>query len=127
MLRERIDPTFRIDERAARRYIASRRTLMRPKEAFVRLVYAAGDQMQFDFKDVVAVIGGVRTDLHLFVARLSYSTKWFARCYRTEDRPALFDGLLRSSIAFGSVARESIFDNASTRSRRFSGKLLEVA
>lgn len=83
--------------------------------------------MQFDFKDVVAVIGGVRTDLHLFVARLSYSTKWFARCYRTEDRPALFDGLLRSSIAFGSVARESIFDNASTRSRRFSGKLLEVA
>jgi hypothetical protein len=91
---------------------------MRPKEAFVRLVYAAGDQMQFDFKDVVAVIGGVRIDLHLFVARLSYSTKWFARCYRTEDRPALFDGLLRSSIAFGGVASENIFDNASTAIKR---------
>ncbi len=118
VLRERIDPTFRIGERAARRYIASRRGLMRPKEAFVRLVYAAGDQMQFDFKDVVAVIGGVQIDLHLFVARLSYSTKWFARCYHTEDRPALFDGLLRSCIAFGGVARENIFDNASTAIKR---------
>jgi len=118
IVRERIDPTFRIGERAARRYVASRRTLIRPKEAFVRLVYAAGDQMQFDFKDVVAMIDGVQIDLHLFVARLSYSTKWFARAYRTEDRPALFDGLLRSCIAFGGVPRESVFDNASTAVKR---------
>lgn len=114
IVRERIDSTFRIGERAARKYVASRRRLVRPKEAFVRLVYAPGDQMQFDFKDVVATIDGVRTDLHMFVARLSYSTKWFARCYRTEDRPALFDGLLRSCVSFGGIAREGLFDNAST-------------
>jgi len=52
--------------------------------------------------------------LHMFVARLSYSTKWFARCYRTEDRPALFDGLLEACKAFGGVPREGVFDNAST-------------
>ena len=114
ILRERIDPTFRIGERAARRYVASRRSIARPKEAFIRLVYAPGDQMQFDFKDIVATIAGIRTELHLFVARLSYSTKWFAWCYRTEDRPALFDGLLRACVSFGGVAREGLFDNAST-------------
>lgn len=92
LLRERVDPTFRIGERAARMYVASRRAVIAPKEVFVRLVYAPGGQMQFDFKDVTALIGGVETKLHLFVARLSYSTKWFARCYRTEGRPALFDG-----------------------------------
>jgi len=114
LLRKRVDGSFRVGERAARNYVASRRALIVPKEVFVRLLYAPGDQMQFDFKDVVARIGGVETALHMFVARLSYSTKWFARCYRTEDRPALFDGLLESCKAFGGVPRESVFDNAST-------------
>jgi transposase len=85
-----------------------------PKEAFVRLVYAPADQMQFDFKDVVARIGGVEIALHMFVARLSYSTAFFARCYRTEDRPALFDGVVSSCIRFDGIANEAIFDNATT-------------
>jgi transposase len=118
ILRERVDPTFRIGERAARMYVASRRVVIAPKEVFVRLVYAPGDQMQFDFKDVTALIGDVETKLHLFVARLSYSTKWFARCYRTEDRPALFDGLLEACKSFGGVPREGVFDNASTAVKR---------
>ena len=118
ILRERIDPTFRISERAARVYVALRRARIAPKEVFIRLVYAPGDQMQFDFKDVTAVIGGIETKLHLFVARLSYSTRWFARCYRTEDRPALFDGLLEACKFFGGFPREGIFDNASTAVKR---------
>jgi len=118
ILRERVDPSFRISERAARVYVASRRIVIAPKEVFIRLVYAPGDEMQFDFKDVVALIDGVELKLHLFVARLSYSTKWFARCYRTEDRPALFDGLLEACKAFGGVPREGVFDNASTAVKR---------
>jgi transposase len=52
-----------------------------PSEAFVRLVYEAGGQVQFDFKDVAARIAGKEVGLKLFVARLSYSTAFFARCY----------------------------------------------
>jgi len=118
LLRERIDPAITVSERAVRGYVASRRALVVPKEVFVRLVYAPGDQMQFDFKNVVARIAGTETKLHLFVARLSYSTKWFARCYRTEDRPALFDGLLEACKAFGGVSREGVFDNASSAVKR---------
>jgi transposase len=118
VIRQTIDPTFRASERSIREYVASRRARLVPKEAFVRLVYLPGDQMQLDFKDVVARIDGVETKLHMFVARLSYSTVFFARCYRSEDRPALFDGILSSCERFGGVAGEGVFDNATTAVKR---------
>ena len=118
IIRERYDPTFAIGERAVRMYVAGRRARIVPKEAFVRLAYAPGDQVQFDFKDVVARIAGVDVALHMYVARLSYSTAFFARCYLVEDRPALFDGLVSACVHFGGVAREGVFDNASTAVKR---------
>lgn len=118
IIRTTIDPTFRISERAARVYVASRRSRIISKEAFVRLVYLAGDQMQFDFKEVFAKLSGVEVKLHMFVARLSYSTACFARCYHSEDRPALFDGMVSACVRFGGIPREGIFDNASTAVKR---------
>jgi transposase len=113
VLREE-DPSFILGERAVRVYVARRRVLLHPKEMFIRQVYVPGDQVQYDFKDVRAVIAGDELALHLFTARLSYSTAWFGRCYYTEDRPALFDGILQSSVEFGGVARDGVFDNPRT-------------
>ena len=107
-------PAFTLGERAVRVYVARRRAQLQPREVFIRQVYAPGDQVQYDFKDVTARLNGVDVALHLFTARLSYSTAWFARCYHTEDRPALFDGILRASVEFGGVPRDAIFDNATT-------------
>jgi transposase len=118
IIRTTIDPSFRISARAARVYVASRRVRIVPKEAFVRLVYFPGDQMQIDFKDVFAKIEGIEVKLHMFVARLSYSTAFFARCYRSEDRPALFDGILTACVQFGGIPREGVFDNASSAVKR---------
>lgn len=118
VIRTTLDSTFRISERAARVYVASRRSGIVPKEAFVRLVYLAGDQMQFDFKEVFAKLDGVDVKLHMFVARLSYSTAFFARCYHSEDRPALFDGIVSACVRFGGIPREGIFDNATTAVKR---------
>jgi transposase len=118
VLRETIDPTFSASERSVREYVAARRARIVPKEAFVRLVYSPGDQVQYDFKEVVARIAGIETKLHMFVARLSYSTAFFACCYHSEDRPSLFDGLVSSCVHFGGVAREGLFDNATTAVRR---------
>jgi transposase len=74
--------------------------------------------VQFDFKDVIARIAGVEVALHMYVARFSCSTAFFARCYLSEDRPALFDGLVSACVRFGGVAREGVFDNASTAVKR---------
>jgi len=113
VLREK-QPSFALKERAVRNYIAHRRMLVHPKEVFIRQVYVPGDQTQYDFKDVKAVVDGEEMGLHLFTARLSYSTAWFGRCYRTEDQPALFDGLLRASVEFGGITRDGVFDNPTT-------------
>lgn len=111
VLREK-HPTFSLRERAVRIYVARRRLLMYPKEVFIRQIYVPGDQTQYDFKDVKAIIAGAEVDLHLFTARLSYSTAWFGRCYRTEDQPALFEGFLGAAVEFNGVTRDGVFDNA---------------
>jgi transposase len=113
LLREK-HPSFALGERAVRSYIARQRLLAHPKEVFIRQVYAPGDQTQYDFKDVKAIVAGEQTELHMLTARLSYSTAWFAQCYRTEDQPALFDGFLRAAVEFGGVTRDGVFDNAGT-------------
>ena len=107
-------PTFLLRERAVRTYIARRRRLMYPKEVFIRQVYVPGDQTQYDFKDVKAIIAGEETALHLFTARLSHSTAWFGCCSRTEDQPALFEGILRAAVEFEGVTRDGVFDNPKT-------------
>jgi transposase len=113
VLREKY-PAFVLKERAVRIYVARRRTRMHPKEVFIRQVYVPGDQTQYDFKDIKAIIGGEEIDLHLFTARLSCSTAWFGHCYRTEDQPALFDGFLRAAVEFNGVTRDGVFDNPKT-------------
>jgi transposase len=114
IIQERLDASFRIGERSARQYVSARRSLLVTKEVFIRLVFAPGDQMQIDFKDLTVILDGIETKLHMFVARLNYSTRWFACCYQTEDRPALFDGILAACQSFGGVPREAVFDNASS-------------
>jgi len=114
LLRERHDTTLRIGERALREYVASRREQLIPKEAFVRAQYAPGDQSQFDFSPMHAIIGGTEQVVQVFAQRLSYSGYFFARASHRQDRPALFAGLLDAAHFFGGLTNVAIFDNAKT-------------
>lgn len=114
LLRERHDEKLEIGERALREYVASRRKALVPKEAFVRAEYQPGDQAQFDFSPMRAMIGGIETVVHVFGMRLSYSGHSFARASYAEDRPALFAGLLAAVQFFGGLPRVAVFDNAKT-------------
>lgn len=117
-----------VAERSARAFIAQRRRVLVPREAFVRQVYTIGDQMQIDFADIVVNRGGASAKLHLFTARLSASGALFARAYRSEDRPTLLDGIVRSCLRLGGVPRECVFDNAKTAvTRVHRGRKRDVA
>lgn len=121
VLRERSDVPIIISDRAARSFITKRRVCAVPREVFIRQVYAPGDQMQIDFKDVYVDIDDVRVKRHLFTARLSYSGALFGKLYQSEDRPSLLDGIVMACVAFDGSARECVFDNpktAVTRVRR---------
>ncbi len=118
LLRERVDAEVVIGERALRRYVAGRRRNLVPKEAFVRATYSPAAQAQFDFTPVSALIAGVLVTLQLFVMRLSYSGRIFARASCRCDQPALFAGILEALVTFGGLPKEAVFDNASTAVKR---------
>jgi transposase len=113
-LRQNVDADIVTDERTLRRYVAGRRAILVPREAFIRAAYAPGDQSQFDFSPMSVRLAGVVVVIQLFVLRLSYSGRFMARASMRCDHPALFAGLLAGFTAFGGVTRSSIFDNAST-------------
>lgn len=138
IIHQQYDAALGISESALRKYVSRRRREMIPKEAFVRAQHVAGDQAQFDFSPMEVIIAGVLTVVHIFAMRLSYSGHFFARASYTEDRPALFAGLLGAVKFFGGLPRVAIFDNAKTavtrilrgrnreqndQFRRFSGEL----
>jgi transposase len=114
LLRERVDASISIGERALRRYVARRRAQLKPREAFIRATYAPGAQAQFDFTPVQAIVAGILVRLELFVMRLSYSGRLFARASFRCDQPALFAGIVEALVAFGGVPLEGLFDNAAT-------------
>jgi transposase len=118
VLREQYDSDLTISERALRQFVARCRGELVPKEAFVRARYVAGDQAQFDFSPMRALIAGEEIVLHVFIMRLSYSGHFFARASRREDQPSLFAGLLDAVKFFGGVPRVAIFDNAKTAVQR---------
>ena len=117
-LRQNVDADLQIGERALRVYVAARREVLVPKEAFIRATYAPGDQSQFDFSPMSVYLAGVLIIVQLFVLRLSYSGRFFARASMRCDQPALFAGLLAGFTAFGGLTRTSVFDNASTAIKR---------
>jgi transposase len=112
LLRERVDEDLQIGERAMRYYVANRRREIVAKAAFVRSLYTTGHEMQFDFTPVKVLLSGVLMIVQLFVARLSYSGKLFARVSLHADQPALFGGLLDAVVHFGGVPKVGVFDNA---------------
>lgn len=118
LLRTRHEAVLHIGERALREYVASRRALLVPKEAFVRAEYQPGDQAQFDFSPMRAIVGGVELVVQVFAMRLSYSAHFFARASLYQDQPALFTGILSSLEFFGGLPRVALFDNAKTAVQR---------
>ena len=113
-LRQNVDASIRCDESTLRKYVARRRELLIPKEAFVRACYAPGDEAQFDFSPVEVYLAGVLTVVQLFAIRLSYSGRHFARASLRSDQISLFTGLLAGFVVLGGLPLRAIFDNAKT-------------
>ena len=114
IVRDQHDGALTISPAALRKFVAHRRRELVPKEAFVRAQHVPADQAQFDFSPMQVVIAGVLTIVNVFAMRLSYSGAFFARASYSEDRPALFAGLLAAVKFFGGLPRVAIFDNAKT-------------
>ena len=81
------------------------------QEAFVPLAFPAGDAMQIDWGEATVYLGGVKTVVNLFCARLCYSGAPMVLAYRRQNEESFLDALIQVFQYFGGVPRRVIFDN----------------
>jgi transposase len=89
-----------------------RQSLAAEARATLRFETPPGRQLQIDFGETGASIGGEAVKLHLFVATLGYSRRVFVRVFRHERQSAWLAGLEAAFGWFGGVPQEVLFDNA---------------
>ncbi|ESZ53680.1 hypothetical protein X729_31015 [Mesorhizobium sp. L103C131B0] len=83
-----------------------RRELRAQKRATVRFETAPGHEMQIDFGDTRAWIGGERVRVHLFVATLGYSRRLHIRLSLRERQADWFEGVEGAFLRFGGVQQK---------------------
>ncbi len=123
--------------RTVERAVAPLRQALRAEaRATVRFETPPGRQLQIDFGELAAAVGGERVRVHLFVATLGYSRRCYVQAFRHERQSAWFDGVEGAFAHFGGVTREVLLDNAralvdhhdaATREVRFNTRLRAFA
>ncbi|MEK7092912.1 MAG: IS21 family transposase, partial [Patescibacteria group bacterium] len=83
----------------------------RGAEVFVPLEYVPGDLAEVDFFEVLVTRDGVRRKCHLFVMRLMYSGRDYARIYDRQDQVSFLDGHARAFEHFGGIPKRILYDN----------------
>ena len=104
-----------------------RQALRAEARATLRFETPPGHQLQIDFGETRASIGGEDVRLYLFVATLGYSRRVFVRAFRHERQSARFDGVEAAFGRFGGVPQEVLLDNARALVDRHDAATREVA
>lgn len=81
------------------------------QEAFVPLIFPAGDALQIDWGEATVYLDGAKTIVNLFCARLCYSGAPMVLAYRRQNEESFLDALVQVFQYFGGVPKRVIFDN----------------
>jgi transposase len=104
-------------------------------QAFVPLVFPAGETCQFDWSYEYVVLGGVLQTIKVAHFRLSYSRKMFLVAYPRETQEMVLDAHIRAFAYFSGVPKRMIYDNLKTvvdaifvgKDRQFNRRFLTMA
>ena len=104
-------------------------------QAFVPLVFPAGETCQFDWSYEYVVLGGVLQTIKVAHFRLSYSRKMFLVAYPRETQEMVLDAHTRAFAYFSGVPKRMIYDNLKTvvdaifvgKDRQFNRRFLTMA
>lgn len=80
-------------------------------EAFVPLVFAAGEAMQFDWSTERVMVSGVATVVKAAHVRLCHSRMCFVQVFACERQEMMLEGLRRAIHFFGGTPRRLVVDN----------------
>lgn len=83
-------------------------------DAFVPLLFQAGDALQFDWSEEHVVLGGIPQRVKVAHFRLCHSRKPFVVAYPGEAQEMVLDAFVRALAFYGGVPRRVIIDNPKT-------------
>jgi transposase len=101
-------------ESGVRRYIGQRRREKRRPKVYLPLEFDPGRDAQGDWGEAVAIIAGKRVIVQVFMLRLNYSRKLFARAYPTQKQECFLDAHVQAFHHFGGVPHRISYDNLKT-------------
>lgn len=104
-------------------------------QAFVPLVFPAGETCQFDWSHEYVILNGVLQMIKVAHFRLAYSRRMFLAAYPRETQEMVFDSHIRAFTCFGGVPKRMIYDNLKTvvdaifagKERQFNRRFLTLA
>jgi transposase len=108
--RLRDEQEFTGNEGTARRFVAKLKALQ-PKEAFMPLLFDAGEEAQVDWGEGKVILNGIQRTVQLFCMRLSHSKASFVYPYERATMEAFLDGHVRAFEFFGGVPKRLAYDN----------------
>lgn len=111
---------FAIAGSTVRRYVRELRD--NHPEVYLPLEHEPGDSIQFDWGDMTAFIGEIRTSVSVFCAVLPYSGMPCAFVYPDKSTLSFLYGHIQAFEYFGGVSRRCIYDNLRTAVKSGSGK-----
>jgi transposase len=108
--RLRDEQEFTGNEGTARRFVAKLKALQ-PKEAFMPLLFDAGEEAQVDWGEAKVIENGIQRTVQLFCMRLSHSKASFVYPYERATMESFLDGHVRAFDFFGGVPKRLAYDN----------------
>jgi transposase len=90
------------------------------QEVFLPLAHPAGEA-QVDFGFAQVVLGGVTTEVALFVLSLPYADAVYCQAFPRECTEVFLEGHARAFVFFGGVPRRIAYDNTKTAVARITG------
>jgi transposase len=96
---------FTAGESTIRRHV---RKLAEEHQAFVPLDFEPGELMQVDWGDMRAFIGGVNTNVSVFVTVLPYSYAIYASVFPDKSEMCVVEGHVRAFSFYGGVTRRCL-------------------
>jgi transposase len=97
-------------EGTVRRFVAKLKS-QQPREAFMPLVFEAGEEAQVDWGEAKVIENGALRTVQLFCMRLSHGKASFVYPYERATMEAFLDGHVRAFAFFGGVPRRLAYDN----------------
>jgi transposase len=101
-------------EGGVHRYVSEQRKARKKRQAYLPLAFDPGQDAQVDWGEVVAVIGGERQKVQIFVMRLNHSKARFVIAFPFQKQEAFFEGHIQAFHFFGGVPRRIAYDNLKT-------------